>query len=186
MPRFKKGSQEAKEWGAMMKAKRGSTKSGGKFNLLKTLTDVGTKAGEPFKATTGVNPFTLGYDLGHDVIAPALLGRGGLPTSMVRKPLGSDPATYTPARFRAGGSVGAYEQTIAQQGNQRFGNTNNGVMRVPFASTPYQIHIAGISGRNGVPEKTGRGVIDQTFNSGGVAQSYNQSNLGANGIVRIK
>jgi hypothetical protein len=55
-------------------------KKGGKFDLLKSITDVGTKAGEPFKATTGLNPFTFGYDLGHDVIGPALMGRG-MPTS---------------------------------------------------------------------------------------------------------
>lgn len=30
------------------------------------------KAGEPFQATTGVNPATLGYQLGRDVIGPAL------------------------------------------------------------------------------------------------------------------
>lgn len=54
-------------------------KKGGKFDLLKSITDVGTKIGEPFKATTGLNPFTFGYDLGHDVIAPALMkGRGVL------------------------------------------------------------------------------------------------------------
>jgi len=34
------------------------------------------KAGEPFKTITGVNPATLGYDLGHDVIGPAIFGRG--------------------------------------------------------------------------------------------------------------
>jgi|Laugrespbdmm15dd_1035085.scaffolds.fasta_scaffold03869_3 hypothetical protein len=56
-------------------------KKGGKFNLLKSITDVGTKVGEPFKATTGLNPFTFGYDLGHDVIAPALMKGRGMPTS---------------------------------------------------------------------------------------------------------
>ena len=57
-------------------------KKGGKFDLLKSITAVGTKAGEPFKATTGLNPFTLGYDLGHDVIAPAMKKSGiGMPTS---------------------------------------------------------------------------------------------------------
>ena len=49
-----------------------SKKSGGKINILKEITNVGKKLGEPFKKTTGVNPFTLGYDLGHDVIAPEL------------------------------------------------------------------------------------------------------------------
>jgi hypothetical protein len=34
------------------------------------------KAGEPFKAITGMNPAKLGYDLGHDIIGPALFGRG--------------------------------------------------------------------------------------------------------------
>jgi len=34
------------------------------------------KAGEPFKAITGMNPATLGYDLGHDLIGPALFGKG--------------------------------------------------------------------------------------------------------------
>ena len=56
-------------------------KKGGKFNLLKSITDVGTKVGEPFKATTGLNPFTFGYDLGHDVIGPALMKGRGIPTS---------------------------------------------------------------------------------------------------------
>ena len=42
------------------------------------------KAGEPFQATTGVNPATLGYQLGRDVIGPALdraglLGSGIIP-----------------------------------------------------------------------------------------------------------
>jgi hypothetical protein len=101
-------------------------------------------------------------------------------------------------------------------------------MRVPFANTPYPIHIAGIAGRNGVPEKSGRGtismygkyipdadeytthngdaynwrtgmktytpaygmlgrgVIDQLNNVGYTAQAYNQTNLGANGVVRVK
>lgn len=56
-------------------------KKGGKFDLLQSITDVGTKIGEPFKATTGLNPFTFGYDLGHDVIAPALMKGRGVPSS---------------------------------------------------------------------------------------------------------
>jgi hypothetical protein len=51
-------------------------KSGGKFDFFKTITDIGKKAGEPFEKSVGVNPFTMGYDLGHDVIAPALMGKG--------------------------------------------------------------------------------------------------------------
>jgi hypothetical protein len=75
MPRFEKGSQEAKDFMKSLREKRGK-KEGSGFDLLKSLTDAGTAAGEPFKATTGLNPFTLGYDLGHDVIAPAIKGRG--------------------------------------------------------------------------------------------------------------
>ena len=33
------------------------------------------KVGEPFKAVSGVNPATLGYDLGYNVIGPALVGK---------------------------------------------------------------------------------------------------------------
>ena len=62
-----------------MKRPRGRPRKmdGGKFNLLGTITKIGKKAGEPFEKSVGVNPFTMGYDLGHDVIAPALMkGKG--------------------------------------------------------------------------------------------------------------
>lgn len=55
-------------------------KKGGRFNLITTIKDIGKKAGEPFKPVVGINPFTTGFDLGHDVIGPALMGRG-MPTS---------------------------------------------------------------------------------------------------------
>lgn len=55
-------------------------KKGGRFNLITTLKDIGKKAGEPFKPVVGINPFTTGFDLGHDVIGPALMGKG-MPTS---------------------------------------------------------------------------------------------------------
>jgi hypothetical protein len=49
---------------------------GGKFDVFDDLIiPVGTKVGEPFKQTTGLNPFTLGFKLGQDVIAPALMKR---------------------------------------------------------------------------------------------------------------
>jgi hypothetical protein len=56
-------------------------KKGGKFDLLQSITDVGTKLGQPYKETVGINPFTVGYDLGHDVIGPALMKGRGMPTS---------------------------------------------------------------------------------------------------------
>jgi len=43
---------------------------------LMELKKVGDKMGKPFEKTTKVNPFTLGYKLGHDVIAPALMKAG--------------------------------------------------------------------------------------------------------------
>jgi hypothetical protein len=48
-------------------------KGGNVFDQLKAGLE---KVGEPFKAMTGINPATLGYDLGHDYIGPALLGKG--------------------------------------------------------------------------------------------------------------
>lgn len=41
--------------------------------FLDVITKVGTKLGDPFKKRVGVNPFTMGYDLGEKVIAPALM-----------------------------------------------------------------------------------------------------------------
>ena len=40
--------------------------------ILKDLKKFGKKLGKPFEKSVGINPFTAGYDLGHDVIAPAL------------------------------------------------------------------------------------------------------------------
>jgi len=48
---------------------------GGRFNLLKAVKSVGKIIGKPFTKVVGVNPFEAGYDLGHDVIGPALLGK---------------------------------------------------------------------------------------------------------------
>lgn len=74
MPRFEKGSQEAKEYMASLRAKRGMKTGAGP---LEDLAKIGNAMGKPFKDTIGVNPFTLGYDIGHDVIAPAIMkGRG--------------------------------------------------------------------------------------------------------------
>ncbi len=46
---------------------------GKKFNFLKAITKVGTTLGKPFESKVGINPFTMGYDLGEKVIAPALM-----------------------------------------------------------------------------------------------------------------
>jgi len=41
--------------------------------FLDQLTKAGIKAGQPFDTAIGLNPFTLGYDIGHDIIAPELM-----------------------------------------------------------------------------------------------------------------
>jgi hypothetical protein len=74
MPRFPKGSQEAKDYMASLRAKKSGIEGGGKFDFFDDLIiPVGKKAGEPFKKSVGVNPFTMGFNLGKDVIAPALM-----------------------------------------------------------------------------------------------------------------
>lgn len=61
---------------ALIAKKTGSGMEGGKFDIFDDLIiPVGTKVGEPYKQTTGLNPFTLGFKLGRDVIAPALMRR---------------------------------------------------------------------------------------------------------------
>jgi hypothetical protein len=48
--------------------------SGGKkFNFLNSIIKVGKTLGKPFEKEVGINPFTMGYDLGEKVIAPALM-----------------------------------------------------------------------------------------------------------------
>lgn len=70
-------------------------KSGGKVKMavLKGLKTIGESAGKPFKKISGVNPFSLGYDLGHDVIGPAIKGRpneegGAVGVGVMKKPRG--------------------------------------------------------------------------------------------------
>lgn len=58
--------------------------AGGKINMkplqnvLGVLKKAGENAGKPFEKTVKVNPFKLGYDLGHDVIAPELKKAPGI------------------------------------------------------------------------------------------------------------
>jgi len=73
MPKFVKGSQEAKDYMAAMRAKRGTKKGG---DLIGDLKAIGSKMGEPFKAIAGANPFEMGYDLGFNIIGPAIAGKG--------------------------------------------------------------------------------------------------------------
>jgi hypothetical protein len=62
----------------LMKKPRGRPRKmdGGKFDIFDSIIKVGKKAGSPFEKSVGVNPFTMGFDLGKDVIAPALMGKG--------------------------------------------------------------------------------------------------------------
>lgn len=47
-------------------------------NAAPTLKKSGASLGKPFEKTVQINPFTLGYDLGHDVIAPELKRAPGI------------------------------------------------------------------------------------------------------------
>jgi hypothetical protein len=49
-------------------------------NVLKVATKTGTTLGKPFEKTVQINPFTLGYDVGHDVIAPEIIHAMGRET----------------------------------------------------------------------------------------------------------
>jgi hypothetical protein len=49
-------------------------------NVLKVATKTGTALGKPFEKTFQVNPFTLGYDIGHDIIGPEIVHAMGRET----------------------------------------------------------------------------------------------------------
>ena len=51
----------------------GSNIEGSGFDLFKYIIPAGKKMGDPFKKSVGVNPFEMGFDLGKNVIAPALM-----------------------------------------------------------------------------------------------------------------
>lgn len=80
-----------------------------------------------------------------------------------------------------GGAVG--DIAFAPSSIPTFGNTNLGMMRVPQANIPYQVVNA--SGQTRRPRIKGRGVIDELGNQNYIGQVYNQTDLGANGVVRL-
>lgn len=45
--------------------------------ILKGLKKLGTTVGKPFEESVGINPFSLGYNFGHDYIAPELIKMRG-------------------------------------------------------------------------------------------------------------
>lgn len=49
-------------------------------NVLKVATKTGTALGKPFEKTIQVNPFTFGYDIGHDIIGPEIVHAMGRET----------------------------------------------------------------------------------------------------------
>lgn len=49
-------------------------------NVLKVAKKTGTTLGKPFEKTVQINPFTLGYDIGHDVIGPEVVHAFGRQT----------------------------------------------------------------------------------------------------------
>ena len=64
----------------------GLKKVGGKINkrllegVLKVATKTGTTLGKPFEKTIQINPFTFGYDIGQDIIGPAIVHAMGRET----------------------------------------------------------------------------------------------------------
>lgn len=68
-------SKYIKDNNLIEKMKAGKKYKGGSAlgNIIaKTAKQVGTKLGQPLGKTTGVNPFSLGFQLGTDVISPAI------------------------------------------------------------------------------------------------------------------
>jgi hypothetical protein len=61
--------------------RKGGAKKGGAWyddlanTLIEPVKSIGKAVAKPYEAL-GVNPFEMGYNLGHDVIAPAIVGRG--------------------------------------------------------------------------------------------------------------
>jgi hypothetical protein len=49
-------------------------------NVLKVATKTGTTLGKPFEKTIQINPFTFGYDIGHDIIGPEIVHAMGRET----------------------------------------------------------------------------------------------------------
>lgn len=85
MPRLRKGSAEAKEWGRRMREIKQRKRGGGFWDsALKVIDNIGRKSGDAVSSAMGKefgvpfvpNPYELGYTLGHDHIAPALKRAG--------------------------------------------------------------------------------------------------------------
>ena len=105
MPKFAKGSKEAKEYMASIRAKRGGAKGKGiegggkKFDFFDDLIiPIGKKSGDPFKKSVGVNPFEAGFKFGRDTVAPALMKVIPPPK---RRGKGMSPASIPPAPYPA-------------------------------------------------------------------------------------
>ena len=202
MPKFKKGSQEAKDYMASIRKK----KKGGDIASSLMAGLAGAMAHKAGEVAMNAPNIAMSYAQQHP-----------------------DQVMSLAKRF-AGGTVGAYEETVAEQQRDirqgsRGSNMNDGIMVVPQAYSSIPIQVAGIAGRNGVPSMTGRGVgqvssssitsptiqhqtdahikaygegigrkgllhgngvINQLADTDYIGQLYDQRNLGANGYVRIK
>jgi hypothetical protein len=66
------------------RGRKGKGRKGKGFDFGNAIRDFGSTIAKPFEVS-GINPFTAGYDLGHDVIAPALLGKGRKGKGIARK-----------------------------------------------------------------------------------------------------
>jgi hypothetical protein len=205
MMKNKKGSKEALAWGAKMKAMRMKKKGGMIRKHYDSESDSEIESGEGLFDDIGT-VWNSSYNLGHDVIGPAIFGRGKKkelhyehahnPALQLMKQMNPfynfkqalRKGIHNVSGFDIGEGIkhrrvrigkhrmvgGAYTNWAGDAPSVPVGfagNTNNGMMRVPMAHSLHQVHIAG------------EGVIDQGFNNGGIAEQYNQRNLGANGRV---
>jgi len=65
-------SQQFEDGGRMRKPRMKPNERGGKFDFVKAIKSVGHDVGKPFSAV-GVNPFDLGYTMGHDYVSPYIV-----------------------------------------------------------------------------------------------------------------
>ena len=75
---IKKVAQRKKQIGGKLKRRPNRMIN---FVAKKIVKPAAEEAGQPYKKTVGINPVTLGYDIGHDVIGPAIFEGKGLKPS---------------------------------------------------------------------------------------------------------
>jgi hypothetical protein len=102
----REGRGTGKPRGRPRKAKKGGAVADWENSIKK----IGNSLGKPFEAVTYLNPFDLGYSLGHDVLGPALFGSGADPAREGGEPE-DDPALISHREMAEGADE--REQAVA-------------------------------------------------------------------------